>query len=132
MVIDTSALVAVLCNEPDAERYEEIIDRGPSRLMSVASALEAVIVLESRFGDSGAQELDLLIHRLPIKLVAVDLDQLEWARLAFQRFGRGRHPASLNFGDCFSYALAKVTGEPLLYKGNDFSQTDLPAAWDVI
>jgi ribonuclease VapC len=131
MVIDTSALVAVLCNEPDAERYEEIIDRGPSRLMSVASALEAVIVLESRFGDTGAQELDLLIHRLPIKLVAVDLDQLEWARLAFRRFGRGRHPASLNFGDCFSYALAKVTGEPLLYKGNDFSQTDLPGALGV-
>jgi ribonuclease VapC len=132
MVIDTSALVAVLCNEPDAERYEEIIDRGPSRLMSVASALEAVIVLESRFGETGAQELDLLIHRLPIELVAVDLDQLEWARLAFGRFGRGRHPASLNFGDCFSYALAKVTGEPLLYKGNDFSQTDLPGVVDVI
>jgi ribonuclease VapC len=125
MVIDTSALIAVLTDEPDAERYGYAMDRDSTRLMSVASALETVMVLEARFGDGASQELDLLVHRLPIRLIAVDTDQFEWARVAFRRFGRGRHPAALNFGDCFSYALAKVTGEALLYKGNDFGQTDL-------
>lgn len=128
MVIDTSALVAVLVGEPDADRYEEAIDRDPVRLMSVASVLETAIVLENRYGEAGGRELDLLIHRLPIQVIGVDAEQLEWARIAFRKFGRGRHAASLNFGDCFPYALSKVTGEPLLYKGLDFSQTGVASA----
>jgi len=128
MVIDTSALVAILTDEPDAARYEDAIDRDPVRRMSVASVLETAIVLEHRFGNDASRELDLLIHRLPIEVVGVDQDQLEWARIAYRKFGRGRHAASLNFGDCFAYALAKVTGEPLLFKGDDFAKTDLASA----
>ena len=96
--------------------------------MSVASALETSIVLESRFGDAGTRELDLIVQRLPIELRPMDWDQLEWARFAYHTYGRGRHPAKLNFGDCFSYALSKVTGEPLLYIGSDFAETDLVSA----
>jgi len=127
MVIDTSALVAILTNEADAEELEQAIDQDPTRLISAASVLEAAIVLESRFGDAATRELDLLIQRLPIEIRPIDRDQLEWARFASHAYGRGRHPAKLNLGDCFSYALAKATGEPLLYKGEDFSQTDIAA-----
>jgi len=125
MVIDTSALVAILTNEADAEQLERAVDGDATRLMSVASVLETAMVLESRFGEAGTRELDLLIQRLPIEIRPVDQDQLEWARFAFQTYGKGRHAAGLNFGDCFSYALAKTTGERLLFKGADFSQTDL-------
>ena len=97
MVIDTSAIVAILSNEDDAERLETVIDRETARLMSVASVLETAIVLESRYGGAGARELDLLIQRLPIEIKPVDFDQLEWARFAFRTYGRGRHPAKLNF-----------------------------------
>jgi ribonuclease VapC len=128
MIIDTSALVAILTDEDDAEKLENAIDRDTARLMSTASVLEAAIVLESRYGEAGTRELDLMIQRLPIEIRPVDFDQLEWARFAFHTYGRGRHPAKLNFGDCFSYALSKVTGEPLLYKGADFAQTDLVSA----
>jgi len=128
MVIDTSALVAILCGEAEAGELEDAIDRDPTRLMSVASVLETAIVLESRYGEAGGRELDLLIGRVPIQVVSVDTEQLEWARIAFRRYGRGRHAASLNYGDCFTYGLAKVTGEPLLYKGSDFARTDLADA----
>lgn len=130
MVIDTSALVAILTNEPDAEQLERAMDGDTTRLMSVASVLETAMVLESRFGESGTRELDLVIQRLPIEIRPVDQDQLEWARFAFHTYGKGRHKAGLNFGDCFSYALAKTTGERLLYKGADFLQTDLSNAND--
>ncbi len=128
MVIDTLALVAILTNEDDAEQLENAIDRDAVRMISVATVLETTIVLENRFGEAGTRELDLLIRRLPVDIRPVDCDQLEWARFAFQTYGRGRHPARLNFGDCFPYALSKITGEPLLYKGADFSQTDLASA----
>ncbi len=125
MVIDTSGLVAILCDEPDAEWYENQIDADTTRLMSVASVLETAMVVENRFGESVGRDLDLLVHRLPIEVVPMDREQLEWARIAFRRFGKGRHPAGLNFGDCFSYALARVTSEPLLFKGDDFGRTDV-------
>jgi ribonuclease VapC len=130
MVIDTSALIAVMTGEPDAERYETAMDRDSRRLMSVASILETAIVLEKRFGQEGPRELDALLLRLPVEPVSVDADQLEWARHAHHTYGRGRHPAALNFGDCFSYALAKAVGERLLYKGSDFSRTDVRSALD--
>lgn len=130
MVIDTSALIAILTGEPDAKEYEDAIDRDPKRLMSVASILETTIVLESRYGEEGPRELDVLLRRLPIEAVPVDGDQLEWARYAWRAYGRGHDPAALNFGDCFSYALARQTGEPLLYKGSDFAKTDVRSALD--
>ena len=125
MVLDTSAVVAILCGESGCDPLKEAIARDRIRLMSVASALEASMVLENRYGDAGAGELDLVIQRLPIQLRAVDREQVEWARHAFRTYGRGRHRAGLNFGDCFSYALAKSTGEALLYVGDDFATTDV-------
>lgn len=130
MVIDTSALIAVMTCEPDAGQYESAIKRDAKRLMSLASILEAAIVLEKRFGEEGPRALDELLRRLPIEAAPFDGDQLEWARYAHHTYGRGRHPAALNFGDCFSYALAKTTGERLLYKGSDFSRTDVRSALD--
>jgi len=126
MVIDTSALLAILLDEKERRSFIEAIEAAGSRIMSVASFVEVSIVIESRFGAEGLQALDLFVDRAGIELADVDLEQGKLARRAFSRFGKGRHPAGLNFGDCFSYALAVVRGEPLLYKGRDFSETDVP------
>jgi ribonuclease VapC len=128
MVIDTSALVAMLTDEPEAARYESAVAADPVRLISAASYLEAAIVIETRFGEAGGRELDLWLHRAGVDVVAVSAEQAEAARVAYRRFGKGRHPAGLNFGDCFSYALAMVSGESLLFKGADFTHTDISAA----
>ena len=128
MVIDTSALVAMLTDEPEAARFEAAVAADPVRMMSTASYLEAAIVIEARFGEPGGRELDLWLHRAGVELVAVGADQAETARTAYRRFGKGRHRAGLNFGDCFAYALAKIGGQPLLYKGDDFARTDIVAA----
>lgn len=125
MVIDSSALVAMLSDEPEARRFEAAIEGDPVRLMSTGSYLEAAIVIETRFGEPGGRELDLWLHRAGVDVVAVDSDQAEAARVAHRRFGRGRHPAGLNYGDCFAYALAKISGEPLLFIGDDFANTDI-------
>lgn len=125
MVIDTSALVAMLGDEPEAERYEAAVEGDPVRLMSTASLLEAAIVIESRYGEAGGRELDLWLHRAGVDLVPVGTEHVEVARFAYRRFGNGRHPAGLNYGDCFAYALAKVSGERLLFKGDDFTRTDI-------
>jgi len=127
MVIETSALVAMLTNEPEAERFEAALEADPVRLMSTASYLEAAIVIEQRFGEPGGRELDLWLHRAGVDLVGVDAEQADVARSAYRRFGKGRDPAGLNYGDCFAYALAKVSGEPLLFKGDDFIHTDIGA-----
>lgn len=128
MVIDTSALVAMLGDEPEAELFEASLEADPVRMFSVASYVEAAIVIESRFGEPGGRELDLWLHRATVDLVAVDVAQAEAARAAYRRYGKGRHRAGLNYGDCFSYALAKVSGQPLLFKGDDFRHTDIVAA----
>ena len=125
MVIETSALVSMLTDEPEAQRFEAAVAADPVRLMSTASYLEAAIVIEERFGEPGGRELDLWLHRAGVDLVGVDADQAEVARSAYRRFGKGRDPAGLNYGDCFAYALAKVSGEPLLFKGGDFGHTDI-------
>lgn len=125
MVIDTSSLVAVLLGEPEAPRLAQAIEAGSPRLLSAASLLEASIVIESRKGEAGGRELDLLLYRAAIEVIAVDHDQAEIARVAWRRFGKGRHPAALNYGDCFAYALAKCRSLPLLYRGNDFSNIDI-------
>ena len=128
MVIDTSALLAILQDEPERRLLNECIEGADSRMMSVATFVEASLVIESRYGAEGLRDLDLFIERAGIELAPVDVEQARVARAAFSRFGRGRHPASLNYGDCFSYALAQVLGEPLLYKGDDFAQTDVRPA----
>ena len=125
MVIDTSALLAILLDEPERRSYNESIEAADSRAMSVATFVEVSIVLEARYGAEGLRALDRFIERAGIDLAPVDLEQARVARDAFSRFGKGRHTAALNFGDCFSYALARVLGEPLLFKGDDFSRTDI-------
>lgn len=125
MVIDTSALIAILLGEPDAEAFAVAIANDPKRLISAFSALEVSIVIEVKKGEAGGRELDLLLHRAQIEIVAMDSEQAELARIAWRTFGKGRHPAGLNIGDCCSYALSKSSGEPLLFKGDDFSKTDL-------
>jgi len=128
MVIDTSAIVAIALDEPEAPSFEERIVDDPVRLVSAATVLEAAMVLEARLGEAGGSELDLWLHKIGAEIVPVSADDADQARRAWRRYGKGRHPAGLNYGDCFSYALAFLTGEPLLYKGNDFSQTDISAA----
>ncbi len=128
MVIDTSAIVAIFFDEPDAPHYRERIADDPIRLVSAATLVEAAMVIESRFGEAGGAELDLWLHKATVEVVAVTAEHADQARRAWRRFGKGRHPAGLNYGDCFSYALASLTGEPLLFKGNDFKQTDIEAA----
>lgn len=125
MVVDTSVLLAILQDEPERRRFNEALESADSRLISVAAFVETSIVIESRYGAEGLRDLDLLLERAGLELVPVDVEQARVARAAYSRFGKGRHPAALNFGDCFSYALARVLGEPLLFKGGDFSQTDL-------
>lgn len=127
MVIDTSVLLAILQDEPECRAFAEAIENAGSCSMSVANLLETSLVIESRFGAEGSRDLDQLVEKARIELVPVDLEQLGIARRAFCRFGKGRHPAALNFGDCFAYALARSLGEPLLFKGDDFARTDLEA-----
>jgi ribonuclease VapC len=125
MVIDSSAILAVLLNEVNAAPIAQAIESSSQRLLSAANLLEASIVIESRKGEAGGRELDLLLYRAAIEIVAVDQDQAETARMAWRRFGKGRHPAGLNYGDCFAYALARTRRLPLLFQGDDFSRTDI-------
>lgn len=127
MVIDSSALLAILLDEPERRAFNEAIEQAAVRRLSVANLLETSIVIETRFGAEGLRDLDHFLAIAGIERVAVDLHQVELARRAFSQYGKGRHPAGLNFGDCFAYALAKNLAEPILFKGRDFSQTDLEA-----
>ena len=125
MVIDTSALVAIFLAEPERRRFLDLILEAGTRLMSAANALETGIVLEARRGETAGREFDLFVVRANLEVVSVDNEQVEVARTAWRRYGKGRHPAGLNFGDCFAYALAKCSGEALLAKGAEFAQTDV-------
>jgi ribonuclease VapC len=126
MVIDTSALLALLLNEPDALRIAQAIEAASIRLVSAATFLETSIIIESKKGEAGGRELELLLYRASIEVAPVDQDQAEIARQAWRRYGKGRHPAGLNHGDCFAYALAIQRRLPLLFRGDDFAQTDVP------
>ena len=128
MIIDTSAILAILFEEPDADRFLSAIAADSSRRISAATLLETTIVLESRSGPAAAHELDAFLRRAQIELEPVTTEQAQTARQAWRRFGKGNHPAGLNFGDCFAYALAIATQEPLLFKGRDFALTDVPTA----
>jgi len=125
MVIDTSAVLAILQNEPERLRFSEALEDADIRSMSAASFVETSMIIESRYGSDGVRDLDLLIAKAAIVLEPVDTEQAHLARQAFRQYGKGRHPAGLNFGDCFSYALARFAAEPLLFKGKDFSRTDI-------
>jgi len=125
MVIDTSAIVAILRGEPEADRFQQSIAAAPHRRLSAATLLECRIVAANL---GIASELDAWLAAAAIMIEPFTADQCRLAEGGFLAFGKGRHPAGLNFGDCFAYALAKQTGEPLLYKGDDFSRTDIVAS----
>jgi ribonuclease VapC len=128
MILDTSALVAVLFDEPEREEFLGKIVAASRRLISSGTLLESSLVIEARRGEVAGRELDLFLHRAKVQVVAVDERQAELARAGWRRYGKGRHPAGLNFGDLFAYALAQATGEELLFKGADFAKTDVSAA----
>ena len=128
MIIDTSAILAILLREPDAGRFEDAIADAWPRRMTAVAFLEATMVVEGRGGTEAGDDLDALLKRTRVEFVPVTQEQAHVARQAWRRFGKGNHPAALNFGDCFAYALAEVTGEPLLFKGDDFALTDIEAA----
>jgi ribonuclease VapC len=125
MVIDTSALAAIFFHEPERDAFRNAIVAASNRLISAATVLEAGMVIEGRRGGGAGREFDLFLVRAQIKIVPIDAELADLARSAWRKYGKGRHPAALNFGDCFSYALAKATGEPLLAKGTDFASTDV-------
>jgi ribonuclease VapC len=128
MVIDTSALIAILLNETETEAFAKAIAADPKRLISAFNLLEAAIVIEAKKGEAGGIELDLLLHRARMEIVAISAEQVELARTAWRLYGKGNHPAGLSIGDCCAYALAKYSGEPLLFKCGDFALTDIPSA----
>lgn len=125
MVIDTSAVVAILSGEADALQLSHAIESAPVRRISAATLLEASIVIEHRYGLLGGEKLDQLLAAANVQVEPVTVEQGSIARAAYRKYGKGRHIAALNFGDCFAYALAKSTGEPLLFKGDDFTETDV-------
>lgn len=128
MVVDSSALVAMLLGEPDGANLEAALGDADDPILSAATLVEASIVMHRRTGEQGVRNLDSLLDAAGVRTVALDGRQAVLARDAFVRYGKGRHPAALNFGDCFPYALAKSTGRPLLFKGDDFARTDLASA----
>jgi ribonuclease VapC len=128
MVIDTSAIVAILRGEPQAERLERVLVADPIRLVPATCVLEARMVLVSRRGEHALAEIDLWLSKIEAEIIPVDGDLVDLATQAWLAYGKGRHPAALNFADCFSYALAKRANDALLFIGEDFQQTDIVAA----
>ena len=130
MIVDTSAVLAILFAEDDAARYADAIAQADMRQISAANYLEAGIVVDNQISAAAGRQLDALISRAEIRVEAVTREHADIARQAYLDFGKGNHAARLNFGDCFAYALSKATGLPLLFKGNDFTKTDLASALD--
>ena len=128
MILDTSALAAVLFGEPEAALFAQLIHDADCCSISAANFVELSIVIEAQIGPNASRQCDIFFRRAGIIIEPVTAEQAHLARQAFLDFGKGRHPAGLNFGDCFSYALAKTTGEPLLFKGEDFKRTDISSA----
>jgi ribonuclease VapC len=128
MILDTSAVIAILAGEPDAAHYAQVIETDPTPRIGTPALLEASIVLTRWFGEAAEGAIDAFVRESNAEIVPFDLPQLRAAQDAYRRFGKGRHPAGLNFGDCMSYALARVCDEPLLFKGEDFARTDIRPA----
>ena len=129
MVVDSSAITAMIVGEPERELFEDLIMRVPTPVISVAAVVEISIVLRNKRRDADADALDEVLSELSLDVRAVDASQGKLARDAFAKYGKGRHPAGLNFGDCFTYALAKARDDVLLFKGDDFARTDIVRAW---
>lgn len=128
MIVDTSAAVAILYREPEAEAFARRIREADIVRMSIANWLELMMVVERQLGADAARQAELFLTSAEVTIEPVSVEQGRLARQAFLDFGRGRHRAALNFGDCFAYALAKTMGEPLLFKGDDFARTDIQPA----
>ncbi len=128
MILDTSALIAIVAGEPDAELYIRAISRAKNCRISAANFVELGLVIENQFGVEVSQQCDALFLRAGVVIEPVTVEQAHMARQASRDFGKGRHPAGLNFGDCFAYALAKSMNEPLLFKGEEFKKTDVARA----
>jgi len=132
VIVDTSALLAIAWDEPERGRFEDAIEADPVRLISAASVFEGAIVMMRRAGQAAAAQavarLHELLEQLGLEIEPVSAAQVGIAEAAYLSYGKGMHPAALNFGDCFAYALAKETGEPILFKGDDFARTDLASA----
>lgn len=128
MILDTSALTAILFGEPEADLYIQLIHDADRCLISAGNFLELAMVIEGQMGLGAGRQCDMFLRRAGIIIEPFTVEQVHLARQAFLDFGKGRHPAGLNFGDCFAYALAKLTGEPLLFKGEEFKKTDLLSA----
>jgi ribonuclease VapC len=128
MVVDTSGILAILQDEPERRAFNEAIETAPVVTISIANLVESSIVVEARFGPAGVLALDRFLETARIRAVPVDREQGELARRAYREYGKGRHPAGLNLGDCFAYALAIARAEPLLCKGDDFVHTDVDVA----
>ena len=131
MVVDTSAVIAVLLGESETEAFARALANDSKKMISAFNALESAIVIEAKKGEAGGRELALLLHHACIETIPLNRDQTELALSAWRKYGKGNHPAGLNIGDCCAYALAKYSGEPLLFKGQDFSRTDIPPLIDV-
>lgn len=128
MILDSSALAAIFLDEPEADAFGDLIDEAEICRISAATYVELSIVVERQLGPEGSRLFDRYFRKSEIIIEPVTVEQANHARQAFLDYGKGRHPAGLNFGDCFAYALAKSTGEPLLFKGDDFSKTDVETA----
>jgi ribonuclease VapC len=128
MIIDSSAVLAIAFQEPEAERFATAIAEAPERAISAVNWLEVMMVVESRNGEESADDVLLILEQLGVETLAFDAGQAYEAREAWRRFGKGRHPAGLNLGDCCAYAAANIKGRPLLFKGRDFEQTDVAQA----
>ena len=128
MVIDTSALLAILKVEPEAEALIARLSQAGPRRLSTATLLETRLVIERQIGEAGQAELDRLLAAADITIVPLDETHVHWALVGWRQFGKGQHRAALNFGDCFSYGLARALEAPLLFKGTDFADTDVQPA----
>ena len=128
MIVDSSAILAILFAESDAAKFAKAISEADTCRISAATFVEVAVVVEAHTQDRGSRQLDTFLRRAKFVIEPVTPEQAHLARQAYSEFGKGRHPAGLNFGDCFSYALAKASGEALLFKGGDFSKTDIVSA----
>jgi ribonuclease VapC len=128
VILDTSAVGAIFFGEPEGDLYLQKIHDADHCSISAANFVELSMVIEGQLGPEAGRQLDMFFRRAEIVIEVVTVEQAHLARQAFFDFGKGRHPAQLNFGDCFAYALARSSGEPLLFKGTDFSKTDIRKA----
>jgi ribonuclease VapC len=128
MIVDSSAMLAIVLGEPDGHRFDVAILKSAAGRMAAPGLLETSMILQARKGAEGVRDLDLILYKFKMEIVPFTETHARLARIAFERYGKGRHPAQLNFGDCMAYAVAREMGEELLFKGTDFSQTDIAAA----